>query len=284
MNAEIENCLARILGPGEKQIAGAGIRFGDSHVITCAHVVNQALRRPMGSVAQPDDKVHLDFPFFHSAGPKPAQIVKWCPIQEDGSGDIAVLLLDGEPLQGPTPVLIADAEPEELKHHEFETYGFPSGQDVGVEAHGKLLGRRPDGSIQIESEPTGFRVQSGFSGAPVLDKKLNRLVGMVVMAERQPEVKAAFIVPTKLLVQVWPELSRWTTPPYPCAIREYMHKIPELYHEVEKKTGSYIRLSAITDSREMVSDVVEHLRTTLSQNANAFILILGDYGSGKTKL
>jgi archaellum biogenesis ATPase FlaH len=282
MRAEIENCLARIRD--DHQIIGAGILVGDSHVITCAHVVNHALGKPKESQARPEEEVRLDFPFLgHEV--KTARVVNWRPIQQDGSGDIAVLLLDEVFDQAPEPVLFADAEANDLRTHEFETYGFPLGQDAGVEAHGKLLGRRPDGSIQIESDlVTGYRVQSGFSGAPVRDKKLCALVGMVAIAERQADVKAAFIIPTKLLVRQWPELSRWTTPPYPCAVREYMQKIPGLYREVEKKTGNYVRLSAKLDNGEEIPDLIEHLKAMLLANADAFVLILGDYGSGKTKL
>lgn len=285
MKTEIQNCLARVLNHAG-QVTGAGFLVGNSHVITCAHVVNHSFGRSASSGARPAEKVTLDFPYFNPSAKATAKIVGWNPIRSDGSGDVAVLKLDAETNKLGAPVLLVEAEPEELEGHEFETYGFPIGNDTGGWAHGRLLGERPDGSIQLEgrTDSGGYRIQSGFSGAPVLDVRLNSLVGMVVAAERQADAKTAFMLPTRLLIQDHAELEEWISPPYPQAIRAYMEKVRELYKENELETGSYVSLPAKIYGQEEIPDAVQHLRNILSTKPSSSILVLGDYGSGKTKL
>ena len=60
--------------------------------------------------------------------------------------------------------------------------------------------------MQIEDvKETGYRVEPGFSGAPVWDEQLDGVVGMAVAAERgRIEVKAVFIIPADVLVKTWP--------------------------------------------------------------------------------
>ena len=49
----------------------------------------------------------------------------------------------------------------------------------------------------------------GFSGAPVWDKILDGVVGMAVAVDRQPQVRAAFIIPSndwRRLGRPWPRV------------------------------------------------------------------------------
>lgn len=69
----------------------------------------------------------------------------------------------------------------------------------GVWARGRLRERIGDsGWLQIEAESeTGYIVQPGFSGTPVWDEEAGGVVGMVVTTERDPQVRAAFCIPTE---------------------------------------------------------------------------------------
>ncbi len=74
-----------------------------------------------------------------------------------------------------------------------------------------IRGRTANGWLQIEdTNVTGYRVQPGFSGGAVWDEQLDGVVGMVTVADRQPEVRAAFIIPTDRLVATW-HLLKMTT-------------------------------------------------------------------------
>ena len=153
--------------------------------------------------------VHLDFP-FHGGMDLSASIVFWKPIVPNESGDIAVLR--------PTSSLPADLNIAPLlleiplPNRHFEVYGFPIGNDTGAWARGELGYRRPDGSIQIEdTKETGYRIQPGFSGAPVWDVQGHGVVGMVVEAELDPMAKAAYIIPSALLIKAWSVLNQQST-------------------------------------------------------------------------
>jgi hypothetical protein len=71
--------------------------------------------------------------------------------------------------------------------------------------------------VQLEDvKGPGYRLEEGFSGAPVWDEKLQAVVGMAVAAEKKrTEAKAAFIIPTSLLVKAWHELSEQAIPSCP---------------------------------------------------------------------
>jgi hypothetical protein len=68
---------------------------------------------------------------------------------------------------------------------------------------GVYVQERADATIQLEgTSPTGYRIQPGFSGAPVWDLSLGRVTGMVVLSERVAETKVAFMIPIRLLETV----------------------------------------------------------------------------------
>ncbi|MFP5273066.1 VMAP-C domain-containing protein [Coleofasciculus sp.] len=94
---------------------------------------------------------------------------------------------------------------DDVWQHPVRVFGFPSGHNEGVWATGVLRGELGNGWIQMEAvNVPGYRVEPGFSGAPVWDETLSGVVGMAVAAERQREgVKAAFMIPTKVLSQTW---------------------------------------------------------------------------------
>ena len=99
------------------------------------------------------------------------------------------------------------AQVEDLWEHSFRAFGFPRGQDTGVWATGRLLGRQLTNWVQIEDvKETGFAVEPGFSGTPVWDTQVEAVVGMVVAAERRMNLKTAFAIPVDVLARSWPLL------------------------------------------------------------------------------
>jgi hypothetical protein len=70
--------------------------------------------------------------------------------------------------------------------------------------------------IQIEAtKGTGFRIQHGFSGAPVWDVQKQGVVGMIVAVERDPTAKVAFCIPNYLIQQLCPAIRSINTPIQP---------------------------------------------------------------------
>ncbi|MFJ5219357.1 trypsin-like peptidase domain-containing protein [Streptomyces sp. NPDC088354] len=82
--------MVRVKGP-DGEIAGAGFLVAPDLVLTCAHVVNDALARPRDEEVAAGAGVLVDLPFAEGGGP--AEVERWVPVREDQTGDIAVLRL-----------------------------------------------------------------------------------------------------------------------------------------------------------------------------------------------
>ena len=187
-------------------ISGAGFLVTGRHLLTCAHVVCDALGQPAS--ATPTELVHLDFPLIANSQPLTARVVIWRPKQPNGEGDIAGLELSSPPPDGACPIRLVAAN--NMWGHACRAFGFPATHDNGVWASGVLRDRKANGRIQIEdTKIPGYAIQPGFSGTPVWDDELGGVVGMIVTAsgnkERRANIKAAFIIPTDKLIEALPE-------------------------------------------------------------------------------
>lgn len=210
MSEQLKASIARIFFSRQDTTVGIGFLVPDKHVLTCAHVVMQALGLRNTS-SMPEANLRLDFPFVASGRSFNARLVCWQPGDGD---DIAVLELETLPPATAHSVRLVDVQ--ELWGHSFRAFGFPIEYDKGVWASGVLRQGQVGGWIQIEAiNVPGHRVVQGFSGTPVWDEQLDGVVGMVVESDRQAQTKAAYIIPTALLVKAWPHLSQQTIPPCP---------------------------------------------------------------------
>ncbi|HAG84204.1 MAG TPA: serine protease [Cyanobacteria bacterium UBA12227] len=195
-------------------VVGAGFLVSPQYVLTCAHVVAQALCIPENSIEVPTGLIELDFPLIAAGNKLKAQVVFWRAVDSSVVGeDIAGLKLEGELPDGIQPVRLVTGD--DLWGHSIRIFGFPSGHNDGVWATGELRGEKSNGWVQMEAvNVPGYRVEPGFSGAPVWDETLSGVVGMAVAAERQREgVKAAFMIPIKVLSQVWSEVVQLSQSP-----------------------------------------------------------------------
>lgn len=211
MATQLEPSIVRIR-KSNGTVVGAGFLVQERYVLTCAHVVAQALGISLYTSEKPLE-VHLDFPNINPGEILKARVVIWREVQEDNSSpppedgeDIAVLKLETAPPVGAVPVPLLSKN--KLEGHRFAAFGFPDGHDNGVWAYGILCGRQGAGWVQIEAEKEpGFRVEPGFSGTPIWDKKLKGIVGIAVAADLERiEAKVAFMIPTELLVKAWSKL------------------------------------------------------------------------------
>jgi hypothetical protein len=213
MTTQLESSIVRIRAANGRTV-GAGFLVTEKQVLTCAHVVAQALGLPDNAPEAPKGEVLLDFPLVAPEQRLTARVVCWQPARPDGSGDVAGLELMDDPPAGTSPIRLVKAE--EPWGHPFRAFGFPAGFDNGVWASGRMLGREATGWLQIEDvKQTGYFVAPGFSGGPVWDETLDGVVGMTVAADTRQGVRAAFIIPTDRLVAAWPALATWAIPPCP---------------------------------------------------------------------
>ena len=206
-----QRILARIRGRNGN-VVGAGFLLGDQHVMTCAHVLDDALFRRKGTREAPEAHVTLDLPFLGACDPR-GTVVAWFPMLQPGSGepgrlsDIAVLKL-GAPVPGGLENRMALlADPGEGTA--FRTFGFPVGNDNSVLADGKLSSLDAGGWRHvIDTQTLGYFVQPGFSGAPVICEASDRLLGMVAAADPDAARRLAYAIPTGLLARAWPRLAK----------------------------------------------------------------------------
>lgn len=203
------------------EVVGAGFLVSKKHILTCAHVINAALGKPLTAIEEPTSLVYLDFPQVAQGNRLSARVVHWIPVQSSISTqdirDIAVLELESKPPDQVEPVQLVTAQ--ELWGHHFHLFGFPIGRDSGVWTNGILRHSVGGGRVQMQIvQQTAYPVEPGFSGAPVWDKELDGIAGMTVTAERsreRPNVRAAFMIPTTQLVAAFPQLSKQAIPSCP---------------------------------------------------------------------
>jgi Flp pilus assembly protein TadD len=210
MSQELEQSVVRIYS-NNGNVIGAGFLFSEKYILTCTHVLAYALGIQDGTSEMPTGTVHLDFPRVDSKQKLTAKVVFWLPVNSgsfESQEDIAVLKLENPCLDKAQPLELLACE--NLWKHEFVAFGFPRGTH-GVWTEGILQGANAKGWVQIEvKSENSYRLEEGFSGTPVWDGTLQRVVGMAVAAEKnRPDVKAAFIIPAKVLLEALPE---WVKP------------------------------------------------------------------------
>ena len=207
MRAALELCVVRIYSKNSKVI-GAGCLVFQKHILTCAHVVADALSLPIKTSEMPDSLITLDFPCVAPKQYLKAKVVFWRPVNPGVEGeDIA-----GLELENPLPQMVQAGKlitSDDLWEHPFRVLGFPSGQPNGVSATGVLRGRVGNGWVQLEDvKQPGYRLEPGFSGAPIWDEKLQGVVGIAVAAEmNRAQAKVAFMIPASVLDKTWNQVN-----------------------------------------------------------------------------
>ena len=186
----IKSCVVRIRTE-QGRVVGAGFLVDQRRLLTCAHVIDDALSRPRNTQDYPSQSIIVEFPLVAPKDYLRAQVTLWQPRQLDLSGDIAALVFDGEAPKGSEPTQLLQAD--DLWGHRFRTFGFPRKLDDGVWASGLIRGRTGAGWLQIEdAKAPGYQTQPGFSGAPVWDEHLHGVIGMVVTARRNKTLRRPF--------------------------------------------------------------------------------------------
>ncbi|MCX3060765.1 nSTAND1 domain-containing NTPase [Streptomyces beihaiensis] len=208
----------RVKGP-DGTIGGAGFLVAPDLVVTCAHVVSDALRLRREDPVGPGTAVTIDLPLAGSgdgvaAGDHEAEVEHWVPIRPDQTGDVAVLRTRN-PVAGARPLTMADT-PRGFWGHESRAVGFTDDNPDGIWHSGRFRGPTGQGWIQLaRDDGESVYVQGGFSGSPVWDSELGSAVGMMVAAQPVREAQQAFVLPVRTLLADVPGLARLVTPTNP---------------------------------------------------------------------
>jgi len=190
---------------------GVGVLLDSKHLITCAHVVNAALGREKRSQPQPTgaDLVDLELAL---PGPKPsrmlkARVVKWLPplLRGLSSNDLAGLeIVAGEFGTDPAFPSLSDDDPR--SGTEVQVFGYPEPRRAnGGWAAGKISFEVGGGLLQLNGTG-GLRIQSGYSGGPVVSEVGKRFLGLLAVADspQSPDLDS-YLIPSARIRRFWPE-------------------------------------------------------------------------------
>ncbi|MFD6322732.1 trypsin-like peptidase domain-containing protein [Streptomyces sp. NPDC058442] len=205
----------RVRGPGGEGLYGAGVLIGDGLILTCAHVVAEALGLPAEHMIPVGTPVLVDFAPSGDVRPRRARTVEggWFPVRPS-SGDIAVLELDeGERPAGTRPAALYPGEGAERT--EVSVYGHPRrglGDGLWVEATATGPGGPNPAWRQLDGRVNGVAIQRGFSGAGVWDHRAGGVIGLVVAAYASSVERVAWMFPLAAVSREWTPLASMIAP------------------------------------------------------------------------
>ena len=266
----LDASLVRILTDNQepRRPIGAGFLVTPKHILTCAHVVNAALRRNEYAADQPDVEVFFDFPLLKNRSLLRAKILRWFPVQEKSAvgeiEDIAVLeIMPGTSLPEearPAPVVLPHEQ--SFFDQRVRMCGFPVGIDNGTYANGTLQGPNAKGWVEIHHQGRE-QIEAGFSGTAVWSVQENAVYGMTVSILNRQNARVAYMIPAVLLIKAFPELDQHSRPANPFrGLEAFREKDADLY---------FGRGQTITRLRQVVAD-------------RPFAAVIGASGSGKSSV
>ena len=196
----IEHSSVR-LSTVDGRVAGLGVIVTGRQILTCAHVVDQALLRQKSEWSHrpsPDIAISFDFPLVAPGKICKAHVVRWSSV---GNDDVATLQVH-EDANLPTvvsPVSLIPP-PETMWGTKVRTFGFPDQIEDGVWAEGELRSHNVKGWVQIDhSNIAGYSMSRGFSGTPVWDDNKKGVIGIIVATDNRPGIKSSFMIPSTVL-------------------------------------------------------------------------------------
>lgn len=187
--------------------------MAERKIVTCAHVVNVALGLEIREQRAPAGEVSVDFPLVSiKAGQqiRRAKVEKWLPPSREGAAgdDIAGLTLLDDPPDGVEVVGLG----ADLPHigRRVRIFGYPSHRPDGGWVEATIRGRVGNGRIQLDSD-SALRVERGFSGGPVYDEAIGRIVGLIATAPANALERDSYAIGADRLRLAWPEVlsGRW---------------------------------------------------------------------------
>ncbi|MEU0744630.1 trypsin-like peptidase domain-containing protein [Streptomyces sp. NPDC006134] len=272
--ADRSGFIVRILALGTQRAVGTGFLVADDRLLTCAHVVNQALGRDQREQPQPDAELRLpvDFPLLGDADGAPLRSCRlelWVPPPRSGTagGDIAGLRIVGEP--APAGAGPARLPLEVTPGHGGEVYVFghpvqPVRRD-GSWVAARVRGRVGGGMLQVDAGPdSAVRLQPGYSGSPMVAScpDGDMVVGMLSVASSRDGHRDGYAVPVDGLVRAWPEVLSGIPPSPYRGLRSFTSADEAVFVGREEETAQLER---------MVAD-------------DAAVLVVGPSGIGKSSL
>ena len=88
----------------------------------------------------------------------------------------------------------------------MRVYGCPADRPNGQWVNATIRERLANGQFQLDSDDPQLRIRQGFSGSPVYDTAIGRVVGLVAMAPQRPQEPDSAAIGADKLRAAWPEV------------------------------------------------------------------------------
>ncbi|MGV9508985.1 VMAP-C domain-containing protein [Streptomyces tendae] len=172
---------AALLREGDQKAAGAAALLSPNHLLTCAHVVNDAMGRDLLCAERPTGEKFLRIA-FHGSGRTSrygwARLSVWvAPEPRSGDvvwdGDLAVLELKETAPEWATSVVWRDMT-EGLELRAWH------GGGVGITYADTVVGFRDGPGCYLDGSLTGAAIGPGYSGGPLRVKSDRTVAGLVI--------------------------------------------------------------------------------------------------------
>lgn len=176
---------------------GAAWVATEGNIVTCAHVVNNALGRNDTAIEKPQQSEEVTIYLFeHNEFTQRekicCEVITWKPAKKTGlgnfTGDVAILKPKQrlEYSREQTPVLSADPS----KGQDFQCWGFPKRFSVGKSRNG-TIGDRVDERCELLPLFGEKALEPGFSGSPVFSEK--KILGIAVSTSKDDSI--SYLIP-----------------------------------------------------------------------------------------
>lgn len=195
-SADPRRSVVTVLRVHDGRTAGAGVLLATDQLLTCAHVVNDALGRPLFEARTPGRPVEVILHGATSTTRYDATVTHWVPPRRiDGApgvreredqewlGDLAVLRIESPPEEhAPAPRWQPMSEGQALRA--WHSTGLRSSfADVRVKSCDETIG-------YLDGEATGMPIGPAYSGGPLWEATGHAVVG-IVAAHIMPPVDPA---------------------------------------------------------------------------------------------
>lgn len=185
---DYEKAIARIFD-AQGNVVGTGFLVAPGYVLTCAHVVLQAIGTNFdaenydAAVVPVGNIITLDFPMANGAPIQAEVLNAWRPYRINGD-DIAGLKLLAVPPQQSRPMPMLRCSCADIQNQRHAVYGFANDNGDRTDAY-KPKSNAPGGRFQLckaGDDSLDETIEAGFSGAPVWNYDRGGVIGMVATA------------------------------------------------------------------------------------------------------
>lgn len=211
----LDDGVVRILDrtQGEFKHVGMGILVSPRHIITCAHVVKDAVDGVESD--KTGEVITVTFPLHSPEDVQSASVIKYFPAK-GRTGDVALLELDRDAAPEIGVARLAAYTDQRLIGNDLRVFASMSQEDPGIHVPAKFVAEAGRGWVQLSvSMNDAGRIEPGFSGGAVWDQITLSVVGMIVARARASSTednlrdgKQAYKIPTASLIEQLPEIPR----------------------------------------------------------------------------